>query len=681
MPSPHLPIYLTGDLARWLPDGNIEFLGRIDHQVKIRGFRIESSEIENHLLNHEKIKEAIVLAAEDNNEKYLCAYLVAKTGETKSIQPAGLRDYLSNRLPDYMVPAYFVMLEKIPLTPSGKVDRKALPAPGIEKEKEYLAPRDTFEKKLVGLWSDILEVEKEKISINDNFFHLGGHSLKATVLASRIHKEFNINVSLSKIFKTPHIRGLASHIKETARNNYLPVEPVEKKDYYPLSSAQKRLFFLQQMDERGIGYHIPSVWEVEGQLDEKKFESIFHGLIRRHESMKTFFMVVNDEPVQRVRDESVIAHWSLVIAEARRNAIKDIIKNFIKPFDLSQAPLLRVELIKIEQQKHILMVDMHHIISDGLSTGIFVKEFMELYAAKRLPQLKLQYKDYGAWQHRNYGKKYIKEQEIYWVKQFDGKIPVLNLPTDYSRPVKKDFAGNFFGFHLPGDQTTAVKELAVQQGATMNMVLLALFNILLWKLSGQKDIVVGMATAGRQHQDLEHMLGVFINMIAIRSFPRPDITFLHYLKEIIKITLKAYDNQDYPFEDLVSKLVDNRPINRHPLFDVSFGMQNLDIPGIEIPGLKLKPYQYDISSSRFDLTMLVFELEDRLYFNMEYDTNLFKKGTIEGFSQYYQRIIDSVIRNPQQLLKEIEIISEEENVHLLSFKEENKSIVSIDFEI
>jgi tyrocidine synthetase-3 len=660
-------IYRTGDLARWLPDGNIEFLGRIDHQVKIRGFRIELGEIENQLLTHGKIKEAIVLARENNNEKFLCAYFAVTPGETNTIDQLELRKYLSNRLPDYMIPSYFVQLDRMPLTPSGKINRKTLPAPAIEKGNNFVAPRDDIETKLVEMWSDILKVEKEKISINGNFFRLGGHSLNAMVLASRIHKDFNINAPLGAIFKTPRISGIAAFIKKTAESKHIPVEPVEKKEYYPLSSAQRRLYILQHMDDKGgTGYNIPSVWYVEGDLDVEKFAGIFQQLILRHESFRTFFSMVNNEPVQRVYDESVIGHWSLVIGEAGKSEIEDRIKNFIKPFDLSRAPLLRVELIKIDGQNHILTVDMHHIISDGLSIEIILKEFAEFYEGQNLSVLRLQYKDYGQWYHRQVDGGLIKDQGIYWLKQFEGEVPVLNLSTDYLRPSVQDFVGRAIHFEISKEETAALKSLVREQEVTLFMLLLSLYNIFLCKLSGQEDIVVGTPISGRRHSDLENIIGMFVNTLALRNFPVGEKTFTRFLKEVKENTIKAFENQDYLYEDLVERVEVERDTGRNPLFDTMLVLQNIDSPGVEIPGLKVEPYHYESGISKFDLTLRAIESEDRLAFTFQYCTSLFKEETIRRLIGFFKKTISTAAENNGIRISGIEIITKKEKYRLLN---------------
>ncbi|MCU0288757.1 MAG: amino acid adenylation domain-containing protein, partial [Acidobacteria bacterium] len=415
-------LYHTGDLARWLTDGNIEFLGRIDQQVKIRGYRIELAEIENRLLNIKEIKEAIVIAKrEENGDKYLCAYIAA----TIQYEIMELREFLLKELPDYMVPSHFVWLEKIPLTPNGKINHKALPEPNLNLSNHYAAPKNEVEMKLVKIWSEVLcrnELQafqlKTSISIDDNFFHLGGHSLKATVMVSKIDKELNVHVPLAEIFKHPTIRGLSDYIKNMTKEKYASIEPIEKKEYYLLSSAQKRLYILYQMDQQSVGYNIPSFSVLTGEIDKDKFEHTFKQLISRHQSLRTSFHMINDEPAQRIHDK--VGFAIEYFATDVHGLTQTLLKNFIRPFDLAEAQLLRVALLKENEARHILMIDMHHIISDGISINIAVKDFMALYQAEDLPNLRVQYKDFSEWQNNEKQKESIKKQEHFWVNEFVG---------------------------------------------------------------------------------------------------------------------------------------------------------------------------------------------------------------------------------------------------------------------
>jgi len=656
--EPGKVMYKTGDLTRWLPDGNIEFLGRIDDQVKIRGFRIELGEIESRLLKHEAVGEAVVAAKEDQGgNKYLCAYITAG----KALTVSELGGYLRQELPDYMVPSYFVQLDKMPLTPNGKIDRKALPEPdgSIETGTEYEAPRNTIEEKLVTIWQEVLGAEK--IGIGDNFFDLGGHSLKATSMVSKIHKELNIEVPLREIFKTPTIKGLSEYMKGHGENIYSAIEPVEEKERYVSSSAQKRLYTLQQFDMESTGYNIPGTLEIEGKLDIERLEAVFGKLIERHESLRSSFELIEEDVVQKIHKE---AELEIEYKEARED-VEEILRSFIRPFDLSKAPLLRVGLIRLHPEKHILMYDMHHIISDGTSMGILVKEFAGLYEGKALPELRLQYKDYAAWQNGMISSEVMRKQEEHWLKTFKGEIPVLSLPTDYQRPAIQSFEGDSIHFELDREITKGLRKIVKKTGATMYMVLLSGLNILLSKYSGQEDIAVGSPIAGRPHADLENIIGMFVNTLTMRNYPESSKTVIEFIEEVKTNSLKAYENQDYQFEELVEKIGVKRDLSRNPLFDVMLAVQNMEIGEIGLNGISIKPYEMKNRTAKFDITVYAVEAVDNIEMDIEYCTKLYKKETIERMMGHYINILEKVSQNPDITLELIEMLSEEEKHKLL----------------
>ncbi|MCU0290351.1 MAG: condensation domain-containing protein, partial [Acidobacteria bacterium] len=512
--------YRTGDLARWLPEGPpaggasggvIEFLGRIDQQLKIRGFRVELGEIENELIKHKDIKEAVVISREDKTgDKYLCAYFVPHYPNIP--QEEELINYLANFLPGYMIPLHFLAIDKIPLNVNGKVDRKALLCyefPGIDNN--YTAPRDEMEEKLVELWSLVLGLEKKKISIDDHFFRLGGHSLILIITAFRIHKEFNIMIPISKFFDLPTVRTLGEYIKTAAPVKYYNIECVEKKDYYPMTPAQKRMYILQEINPHFINYNMPLFTKIEGPLEKVKLENSFKELIYRHESLRTSFQLVENKPVQRIHDKV-----NFEIEYYNENADAILMKNFVRPFDLSQAPFLRVRLLKTGKENHLLLLDMHHSISDGRSLEIFLKELLTLYKGEKIPGLRLQYKDFSEW----FGKPAIldelKKQETYWLNKL-ADAPLLKIPTDFHRPELKTFGGAVVTFEIPGEIAVKLRTLAKEEEATMYIVILTIFNILLFKLCRQEDIVLGTLVSGRRHLDLENIIGMFVNTLVLRN--------------------------------------------------------------------------------------------------------------------------------------------------------------------
>ncbi|MCP4149902.1 MAG: AMP-binding protein, partial [bacterium] len=612
---PEATLYKTGDLARWLADGNIEFLGRIDHQVKIRGFRIELGEIENRLLSHPEINEVVVLDRQsEDGDNFLCAYYVVEKirQPASGIQPpeSTPKHFLSQYLPDYMIPSFFIKLEQIPLTINGKIDRKALsqyPTSNIQHQTR-IAPRNEKEEKLSGIWADILGVQKQKIGIDDNFFDIGGHSLRATILVSQIHKEFDVKLPLAVIFKKSSIRTLAGTITEFTRqtsDKYIAIKPAEKKEYYLLSSAQKRQFVLQQIEPESTAYNMPCTIPLPKDTDPVKLRDVFKKLIRRHESLRTSFHMLpvtsggdpvtpggvspvtpgEVNPFQKIHNNVEFEIEYYKPGAGNQGAETGEIKNpknmsieFFRPFELSKAPLLRVGIIETTAGKTIhdgfMMLDMHHIITDGTSQKVLLNDFLTIHAEKSLPTLKLQYKDYAEWQNSREQKELVKQQEQYWKDRLSGELPVLNLPTDYHRPVNQSFEGNNIAFELNNKETGNLKAAAKENETTLYMTILSIFTILLSKLSGQQDIIVGTPTAGRNHAELENIIGMFVNTLAMRNYPHGEITIEEYLRELKENTLQAFENRDYPFEDLVDRLSVKRDTGRNPIFDVMFDLLN-----------------------------------------------------------------------------------------------------------
>ncbi|NIM13188.1 MAG: amino acid adenylation domain-containing protein, partial [Candidatus Aminicenantes bacterium] len=670
-------LYWTGDLARWLKDGNIEFLGRIDYQVKIRGFRIEPGEVENQLMALPGIKEAVVLDREDAVKgKYLCAYLVSTQDE--EVDGLELREKLSRNLPDYMVPSYFVKMEKIPLTPNRKVDRRALPEPVITVDEHFAAPGTEEEEKLAELWWEILGIEKDKISIHDNFFELGGHSLKATILTSKVHKAFDIKLPLLEIFKTPTIKKLARYIKEAKQDVFISIEPVEKREYYLMSSSQRRLYVLQQMESHVTAYNMLQITTLQADLDKEKLEQVLQQLIQRHETLRTSFHMIGEEAVQRVHDEVEfeIEYFNLTAKTREDTRIKEenhhssfIIHHFVRAFDLSKAPLLRVGMIKTDENQYILVKDLHHIITDGMSEGIFLNELMALYQGSALPALLIQYKDYAVWQQSETQKERIKQQEAYWVREFEGEIPVLSLPTDFTRPAVQSFEGREMSTVLEESIFSRVKQVADERDVTLFMVLLSLVTLFLSKLSGQEDIVVGTSAAGREHADLQPLMGMFVNTLALRNRPTGEKTFSGFLKEVRERTLLVFANQEYLFEDLVEEVDVERDTGRNPLFDVMLTLPNMDTPEtsqIRSAVLNLKPYSgYESRIAKFDMSLVFIDMGNRMRFTIEYCTRLFEESTIERFLGYFDNLVLNVLDNPGQKIKDIEMIAVKDKEQIL----------------
>ncbi|MCK4258345.1 MAG: amino acid adenylation domain-containing protein, partial [Halanaerobiales bacterium] len=663
-------MYRTGDLGRWCPDGNIEFLGRIDHQVKIRGYRIELGEIESQLVSDEWIKEAVVLDHQDKNgNRYLVGYLVSDS----ELVISNIRENLLKTLPDYMVPAYFVKVDKIPLTPNGKIDRKELLKFDtlIKSEIEYAAPRNDIEKILAEIWADVLDVKQ--VGINDNFFELGGQSLKAINVVSKIYKKLSVEILLGDIFKNPTISKLAEYIGGLENSIYSEIDLTFENNICPLSSAQKRIFLINQFKGIGISYNMPGVMIIDGDLDIARLKDAFKKLILRHEVLRTSFKVIEGNPKQVIHEDVEFEIVLLKLDDLQYDAeeIKEIVKGFVRPFDLTNAPLLRVALIETNERNYLLY-DMHHIIADGVSMNILISDLIKFMDGEELPELKRQYKDFAVWQNKFLISDEIKKQEKYWLDHFikDGEqLPVLQLPTDYQRPAILSFAGDSVTFSIGDVLARQVNELASYHGGTLYMVLLAAFNLLLAKYASQEDIIVGSPIAGRSHPDLANIVGMFVNTLAMRNAPESDKTFVEFFSEVKENALKAFENQGYQFEILIEKLEEKglvpRDLSRNPLFDVMFVLQNLDSAAVQLSDLTFTPYKFENQTSKFDLTLTGSEFEDRIQFNFEYCTKLFKRETIDRMARHFVNILTEIVADPVKKIADFEMITGDEREQIL----------------
>ncbi|MFB8234492.1 amino acid adenylation domain-containing protein [Bacillus velezensis] len=650
-------MYQTGDIARWTEDGLVEWLGRSDGQLKVRGYRIEPGEIEAAIRRIDGIREAAVTARTEHGETALYAYIEGRESDD-------VRAELAARLPAYMMPAQFIEMSEWPVTPSGKLDRRALPAPGGAADRQaYTAPRNVTEMKLCALWEEVLK--NGPVGIRDHFFERGGHSLKATALVSRIAKEFGVQVPLQDIFARPTVEELASVIQDLEESPYEAIQPAQTQDTYPVSSAQKRMYVLQQLEEGGVGYNMPAVLELTGPLDRGRLEKTFRQLVERHESLRTSFETGPDgEPVQRIHDSVPFQLDEAESADA-----------FVRPFCLEEAPLFRAALVKESDERHLLLTDMHHIISDGVSVNTLIKEFGELYAGRSLAPMRLQYKDYAVWQRSFQEKEGFQKQEAYWLKRLEGELPVLELPADKPRPAVRSFAGGSVSCTLDAETASGLHRIARDHGSTLYMVLLAAYNTLLARLSGQEDIIVGSPIAGRPHKDLEPILGMFVNTLAIRTEPKGDKRFTDYLAEVRQAALEAYEHQDYPFEELVERLGVQRDMSRNPLFDVMFVLQNMERESLGLNKLHLaQAADTSHKTAKFDATLYASEGSDgSISFDFEFNTDIYQKQTIEKWLSYFTRILTKVIENQAIPLGDIHVLDDAETNRVIYQFNQTKS--------
>lgn len=643
-------LYWTGDLGRLTAEGTIKMMGRKDFQVKVRGFRVETGEIETALMRYRGVKEVVTIAKPDQQgDNYLSAYLVID----EPLEPEALRKYLSSELPEYMIPRHFLFLEKMPLNSTGKIDRQHLPEPeeaGVS-ESAYAAPTNKIEEKIAEIWQEVLGVEK--IGINDNFIELGGHSLLVISIISKIHQEFDVELQLNDVFDNPTIKEMALLIKASPHSLFSSIEPVEDKEYYPVTADQKAMFVLNQLESIGVTYNIPGIIPLEEDIDRKRFEQALHALVRRHEAFRTSFRMMSEQLVQVIHRE-VEFQVSYIECGAK---IKEIVKNFIRPFDLGKAPLFRAALVKLPEGRHLLLLDTHHIISDGQSQDILGREFACLYENEELPPFKLRYVDYAEWENRLLLSDRFKSTEEYWLNRFRGEIPDFNLPLSYSRPDVQEFTGDVVFFILGQEMMERLKQVAKETGATLFMILLAMFLVLLYKYTGLEDIVIGSIIAGRNHVDLEDIVGMFVKTLALRHHPAGNKTFETFLQEVKQNTLEAFENQDYPFSQLVQKLGLKKNRSRNPLFDVAFVLQSKNTlleKRVLIKESKSASYGYEMKTAKFDLTFEVSERSDGISCAFQFCTALFRREDIELMKERFLSLVENVLNNPNAKLQHID---------------------------
>jgi amino acid adenylation domain-containing protein len=664
-PAARGKLYRTGDLVRWLADGNIEFLGRSDQQVKIRGFRIELEEIEHQMLSYERIKEAVVVTKPDEKgDKYICGYIVSQ--ETFNL--AELIKFLSSKLPDYMIPAHIVPLENIPLTPNGKVDKRALPEPGTGLQPDmYVPPQDDIEEKLVHIWSEVLAIEETKISTNADFFQVGGHSLRATLMAAKIRKELNVELPLAQVFQSPTIKELSDYIKGLTPSKYISLEPTEKKEYYDLSHAQERVWALSQLEDASIAFNIPMVQVLEGELNIPAFDRTFKALVERHESFRTTFFTIDGKPKQKILPpEDVVFQVNHIHLEGdpgKETKTREQVKQeSVIPFDLTEAPLLRVFISRWEEKKHVFFLNMHHIISDFLSFDVFIGELLILYGAflkeepNPLEPLRIQYKDYARWHNEQLKEERFNLHREYWLSRLAGKLPRLELPLDKERPAVQTYNGADVVFVFEEVFFEKLKAFSETHHVTLFMTLLTALNLLFYHYTGQTDILLGAIIAGREHADLQGQVGYYLNTLALRSrFDAMD-TFTAVLNNVKTVLTEAYQHQAYPFDLLVQDLGGSPDRSRHPIFDVVADMLNYNADHEETlkqsgsGNIRVKDYDFQITTTKFDLTIYFVENKKSMDIRFEYNIDLFEAVTIEQMVDRFRRLLDSILADPNSVV-------------------------------
>jgi amino acid adenylation domain-containing protein len=669
-------LYRSGDKVRYRADGTLEFMGRKDRQVKVRGYRIEPGEIEWALRQNPAVRAVVVAVQETIRGKSLIAYVVM--GANRESSSSDLRSYLKTKLPDYMSPAAFVFLEKLPLTPNGKVDYKALPKPEASSMPgSMVLPRTPLEHGIAEIWRQVFG--REKLSVNDNFFDLGGHSLLALQIASRVQSVLGVSLPLRTVFESPTIADQARVVEKLVSSGedttHRRICSVAHPEIVPLSFAQQRLWFLHQLEPASDFYNVPVALRIHGPLNVNVLSDCCNEILCRHEALRTTFPIRQGVPVQQIGG---IAYQPITVIDLVRRPLdeaestaKDLLsREAQQPFDLARGPLLRLFVVRLAENDHALLLNMHHIIVDGWSLGIFMEELAIFYtallngASPSLPALPIQYADYALWQREWLNGERLKTELSYWRQQLSDIAP-LQLPTDFPRPKIQTFRGAKLSILVPSQLQESLTELAHRENSTLFMTVLAILKILMYRCASQPDITVGTPVAGRNQQELEPLIGFFVNTLVLRTTVFGQPSFTEFLSQVREVSLGAYAHQDLPFEKLVEELHSQSDSGRTPFFQVMFAFEDTLIQEVVLPGLRIAPIELESHSTPFDLMVAIRESSEGLPISFQYNTDLFEEATMERMMRYFQQLLHGVVADPQLPIAEIPLMGEEERRQVL----------------
>ncbi|MET0398145.1 MAG: condensation domain-containing protein, partial [Longimicrobiaceae bacterium] len=658
-------MYRTGDRLRWTVDGRLEFVGRVDEQVKVRGFRIEPGEIEAVLCAHAEVREARVIVREDApGEQRLVAYIVG------GADAEALRDHLRRSLPEYMVPGGFVAMESLPLTPNGKLDVKALPAPEYGAgEDRYVAPRTPAEEVLAGIWSEVLGTER--VGVEEGFFELGGHSLLATQVVSRARQAFGVEVPLRALFETPTVAGLAERIEALRVTGAMvapPMERVSREGPLPLSFAQQRLWVVDRLEPGSAAYNMPFALRLRGTLDTGALRASLDALVARHETLRTTFAEQGGVPVQVIHPAAPVALVALDLRSLPAGALGREVERLaseeaLRPFDLAHGPLLRSTLLRLGDEEHVLLFTLHHVVSDGWSMQVLVREVSALYGAftrgeePRLPDLPVQYADFAVWQRAWLRGETLEALIGYWKERLAGAPPLLEIPTDHPRAPGMVPLAASHGFTLSSGLSQGLRTLSREQGATLFMTVLAGWQALLWRYAGQDDVVVGTPIAGRTQRETEGLIGFFVNMLALRGDLSGDPTWTELLRRTRETALGAYEHQELPFERLVEELEVERSLAHAPVFQVTFELdRSAASGGLALGELAAESFGAGESAAKFDLDLAVQDGGDALSGALTYRASLFEAATIERMAGHLEAMLEALSAGAGRRVSEVSLL-------------------------
>jgi amino acid adenylation domain-containing protein len=668
-------IYKTGDIGRRLEDGNYECLGRIDRQIKINGIRIEPGEIENTFKNNFKVSQVIVTSLKMNNGKVI---LVAYYSGSQELNDKEIKHTLSKHLPTYMIPTTYTYVSKMPLLPNGKINIKELFTIKnniTSKQSNYYFDKD--EKKVSEVICNVLGLES--IDANEDFFKLGGNSLDAAQVALRLYKKYNFEILVSDIFKRKTIKNIAEYIKKVKDTKYMPIQNTSNLDRYPLTPGQKGIFLLSRMQDVGISYNLPEIIEIRGKINSEDINLACKELLKQEEVLRTSFKMFNEEPVQIINDDVEfnipLIDYSYKYQDGNLNSqdIKEILKEFIKEFDLKNAPLIRMYLIKVAEEKYLLLIDMHHIIADGISQELIKYKLSYLINRKSVERAEIKYKDYSVWMDDRLKSDRILKMKDYWMSLYENDIPILEMPTDFNRPVVRSFNGGNVIKFLDRSLSKKIREFSAQESKTVYTCMLSVFIVLLNKYTSQDDIVIGTVVSGRNHPDIEKIIGMFVNTIPLRVKITGCEKFVDLLEKVSNNLLFAMENQEYPFEKIVEVLKIKPKLDRNQLFDVMFIMTNIDSFKLEIEGTSTRRIIIEEERSKFDITLTVYEEGEDIYLNFEYSTDLFKASTIERMANHYEKLLNQFIDNGFTNINECSMIPNDEKEFVLSSLKKDKN--------
>jgi len=665
-------LYHTRDLAAWLPDGNIVYLGRMDRQVKLRGYRIELGEIEQGMLAIKEIKEAAVVDLKDKGGRmYLCGYYVSE----KEFNAEQLKSDLQKTIPEFMIPSRFMHLPELPVTPSGKIDRKNLPLPseatGGGNDGSYLQPSTKTEIILAEIWSKTLQIDK--ISANDDFFHLGGDSLKCVAMQLEIENKLSVSLQVSTLFKISILSELAKQI-DSEKPNKKTVDVLKKaheSDFYPLTESQKQLFILDSFNSSGLSYNVPFTLDIKGPLNKKQLSDSLYAIVEAFDVFRTSFELRNGKPVQIIHDD---VYLKMEFENVNENQIQETTAAFPTPFDLKKPPLLKVKLLRVAHDRHILLVDTHHIISDGFSVALFLKYLTNFYNSGTFLKPQFQFKDFVVWHKNKVKSGYFKDASDYWKKTFNN-IPETEMPTDFERTQNADFIGGSVEFASDSELGEKLNNIANINKTTQHHLLMAAFAVLIARYADADELIIGTTTSGRQLKGTEEIIGMFVNTLPVKLTPSRSKKFVSFLQETRDAVLKTIENAYYPIEQLYENLAINRGAGRHPLIDMNFVSRNTGDTVLKLHGTQnAQSSIIDTKTAKFDISLAANHLKDAsISFHLEYKKSLYKEDTISRLAKHYLKVLEEIARNPDIKIDDISILPPDEKEFILTRLNDTKT--------